>query len=340
MRSFGTTRGLARRALWLAFGMLLVGCSRSRAAESRSDPSGLELTELRHEPYTGMVSFPELAEELGYLAPIKLKYMGSTISGPASIQNVVTGETDFGGAFNGAIIKLVAAKAPIKAVLGYYGADAETYQGFYVLEDSPIRKGRDLIGKKVSLNTLGAHSEFMWREFLTREGLSDAEIKQTTLVVIPPSNGEQTLRQKQVDVASLSQVFRHKALERGGLRQLFSDYSVFGEFTAGSLVMTEKFLKQNPNTARKFVQASAKAIEWARTTPREQVVAVMKTIIGRRGTQVDVDAQKYWRSTTVASKHGRLSDREFQVWIDWMVRDGQLKAGQIKASELYTNAFQ
>ena len=178
MRALRNT-GRSRGALWLALAVLWVGCSRSRAAEPLG-PAGLELTELRHEPYAGMVTFPELAEELGYLAPIKLKYMGSTISGPASIQSVVTGDTDFGGAFHGAIIKLVAAKAPIKAVVGYYGADAETFQGFYVLEDSPIRNGRDLIGKKVALNTLGAHSEFMWREYLSREGLSEAEIKQTT----------------------------------------------------------------------------------------------------------------------------------------------------------------
>ncbi len=55
----------------------------------------------------------ELAEDLGYLAPIRLHFVGSTVSGPQSVQAVVTGDTDFGGAFNGAIIKLVAAKAPI-----------------------------------------------------------------------------------------------------------------------------------------------------------------------------------------------------------------------------------
>ena len=339
-RSSAMAGSLSRILACLLLLVLASGCARSKAEQQASNPSGLELTELRYEPYSGIVSFPELAEDLGYLRPLKLKYMGSTISGPASIQNVVTGETDFGGAFNGAIIKLIAAKAPIKAVVGYYGADAETFMGFYVLEGSPIRGGRDLIGKKVAMNTLGAHSEFMWREYLTRQGLSDEEIKQTTLVVVPPSNAEQALRQKQVDVVSLSQVFRHKAVERGGIRLLFSDYSVFGAFTAGSLVMTEKFMSQNPRTARKFVQGVARAIEWTRSAPREQVVARFQKLIRQRGTEADADAQKYWRSATVASQGGRISDKEFQVWIDWMVKDGQLKAGQIKASDLYTNEFQ
>ena len=43
------------------------------------EPNGLEVKELRYEPYAGIVGFPELAEELGYLAPLRLKYMGSTI---------------------------------------------------------------------------------------------------------------------------------------------------------------------------------------------------------------------------------------------------------------------
>lgn len=328
------------RLLVLALAALVLSaCSRTRAEQQRAEPAGLEVTELRYEAYASIVGFPELAEELGYLAPIKLKCVGSTISGPHSIQSVVTGDTDFGGAFNGAIIKLVAAKAPVQAVIGYYGADAETFSGFYVLEDSSIKTARDLIGKKVGVNTLGAHSEFMWKEFLTRGGLTAEEIATTTLVVLPPSNAEQALRLKQLDAVSLGQVFRHKALERGGIRLLFSDFSVFGEFTAGSLIMTKRFLSQNPKAARKFVQATARAIEWARESPREQVVARFQKIIKQRGSQADVDAQRYWRTTNVASRGGILSDRDFQVWIDWMVKDQQIAPGQIKARDLYTTAF-
>lgn len=326
-------------ALLALAALTLVGCSRSKAEQQSAEPGALEVNELRYEPYAGIVGFPELAEELGYLAPLKLKYMGSTISGPHSIQSVVTGDTDFGGAFNGAIIKLVAGKAPVQAVIGYYGADAQTFSGFYVLEDSPIKSARDLIGKKVGVNTLGAHSEFMWKEFLTRGGLTPAEIASTTLVVMPPSNAEQALRLKQLDAVSLGQVFRHKALERGGVRLLFSDYSVFGEFTAGSLIMTKRFLSENPNTVRKFVRGVARAIEWARVSPREQVIAHFEKIMKERGTQADVDAQKYWRTTNVASKGGILSDKDFQVWIDWMVKDKQIAPDQIKARDLYTTAF-
>ena len=126
----------------------IAGCSKRESGTSASAQaaSPFEALELRYQGFVGNVTYPELAEDLGYLAPIKLKYVGNTISGPQDIQSVVTGDTDYGGAFNGAIIKLVAAKAPVQAVIGYYGVDDETFGGFYVLSDSPIRSARDLIG--------------------------------------------------------------------------------------------------------------------------------------------------------------------------------------------------
>ncbi len=89
-----------------------------------------EVSELRYQGSVGSVTYPELAEDLGYLAPLKLKFIGNTISGPQDIQAVVTGDTDFGGAFNGAIVKLIAAKAPIKPVISYYGVDDNTWTGY------------------------------------------------------------------------------------------------------------------------------------------------------------------------------------------------------------------
>jgi len=128
----------------------------------------VEKTELRYQGWAGQVVFPELAEDLGYLAPLRLKWVGNTISGPQDIQTVATGDIDVGGAFYGAIIKLIAAKAPIRAVIGYYGSDDNTWQGYFVKEDSPIKSARDLIGKKVAVNTLGAHLEFVLREYERR----------------------------------------------------------------------------------------------------------------------------------------------------------------------------
>ena len=114
---------------------LLAACGPSRG----SDGTG-EATVLRYQGTTWSVTLPELAADLGYLDGVTCEWLGDTTSGPQDIQAAATGDTDYGGAFNGAIVKLVAAGAPITAVIGYYGSDAETSSGYYVLEDSPITR--------------------------------------------------------------------------------------------------------------------------------------------------------------------------------------------------------
>lgn len=330
----------------LAASLLISGCgekkTEAKAATTESQGGGNgepEVLELRYQGWAGSVNFPELAEDLGYLAPIKLKYIGNTISGPQDIQATVTGDTDFGGAFNGAILKLLAADAPVTPVLAYYGIDENTWTGYYVLEDSPIKTAKDLIGKKIAVNTLGAHHEFFIKEYLRQQGLTEDEIKKVTLVVVPPVTSEQTLRANQVDVATLGGVLRDKALERGGIRPLFKDRDLFGNFSAGSYVLRNKFIKENPNTSRKFVEAVAKAIEWARTSPPEEVQKRFEDIIAKRGRKEDASTIKYWKSTGVAGKGGLIADSEFTKWVTWLEKDGLLKPGELDGKKLYTNEF-
>lgn len=116
-----------RLAVALLTGALLTtatACGSSSATTKAAD--GAEVSELKYQGSVGTVTPAELAENLGFLGSIKLKWVGNTISGPQDIQSAATGQTDFGGAFNGAIVKLVAAKAPIKAVISYYGSDKDT----------------------------------------------------------------------------------------------------------------------------------------------------------------------------------------------------------------------
>jgi ABC-type nitrate/sulfonate/bicarbonate transport system substrate-binding protein len=324
----------------LTVGLLLfvAACSKSSTAPAGVGGDG-EQTELRHQGLVGQVSFPELAEDLGYLSPTKLTFVGSTISGPQDIQTVVTGDTDYGVAFNGAIIKLIAAKAPVRAVVAAYGTDEATFMGFYVAENGPIRSARDLVGKKVSMNTLGAHSEFVLREYLARNGLTPKEAEQVTFVVVPPISAEQSLRAGQVDVAALNGLLRDKALERGGLRLLFSDYQLYGGFNAGSYVFRTKFIEQNPKTVGRFVDGTARAIEWARTTPPDQVIARFEDIIRKRGRSEDASAVRYWKTTGITSPGGTVRERDLQLWIDWLVHAGELKAGDVTLTQLFTNEF-
>ncbi|MEY9870582.1 ABC-type nitrate/sulfonate/bicarbonate transport system substrate-binding protein [Streptacidiphilus sp. MAP12-33] len=319
-----------------AAAVTLAGCGAAAAAGSGG---GGQTKKLRYQGWAGQVLLPELAQDLGYFGDVTLDWVGDTISGPQDIQSAATGQVDFGGAFNGAVVKLAAQHAPVKAVISYYGVDRYSYNGFYVRQDSPIRSGRDLIGAKVGVNTLGAHDEAMLDIYLKRQGLSPAEIAQVEPVVLPPVSTEQALRQKQIEVAVLGGVLRDKALATGGIRPLFTDYQLLGAFSAGTYVMTERFLRQNPDTARTFVTGTAMAIEWARTTPREQVVARMTDIVHKRGRNENATPLKYFQSFGVAETGGRITDAEFQLWLDWLAGRGTVPKGSVTAASLYTNQY-
>jgi len=327
---------LATTATLAVAALLASACGNGSSGSSGG--SNDEQTTLRYQGSVGQVTLPELAADLGYLGPVKLQWIGNTISGPQDIQAATTGDTDFGGAFNGAIIKLIAAGAPIRSVISYYGVDKDQYTGYYVREDRPIRSARDLIGKKVGMNTLGAHTEAVLDTYLKKEGLSSGDIDKVVPTVVPPVNTEQALRAGKIQVGALGGILRDKALARGGIRPLFSDYDLYGTFAAGSYVLRTDFIKKNPKTVTHFVEGVARALEWTKSHPRDEVVARFTQIIDKRNRKEDNAAIKFWKSYGVPDKGGLITDENFTRWIDFLRDDGQLKK-DVKPANLYTNEF-
>ena len=221
---------------------LTAGCG------SASGGSAKTTTRLRYQGSAGSVTPPELAADLGYLGPVTLDWVGDTTSGPQDIQSAATGQTDFGGAFNGAVAKLHAAGAQITAVISYYGVDQYSYNGFYTLAGSPIARATDLFGKKIGMNTLGAHYEAVLDIYLGRNGVSGSAVKKVEPLVVPPITTEQSLRAHQIDVGVLGGILRDKALAAGGIKPLFTDYPLLGSFSAGTYVFRNDFLKKNQET--------------------------------------------------------------------------------------------
>jgi len=306
----------------------------------RDGAAQLALTELRYLGSFGTVNYAELAEDLGYLTPLRLKWMGNVLGGPESIQAVSTRDIDFGSAATGSVIKLIAAGAPIRQVMASNGVDELSWGGYFVLAGSPVQNAHDLLGKTISVNTLGAHAEFMIREYLRRGGLTKQQVKQVTMVITPPINGEQSLRLGHVDVASLSGVLRDRALQRGGLRLLFTDRDLFGNFNSSTTVFRTDFIEKRPNVVRAYVTATARAIEWARATPKDAVRERLKQILAKRKRGEDPALAQHWHSVGIRSTGGVLSDADMRLWIDWLDREGDLHSTKLhKLSDLYTNEF-
>lgn len=314
---------------------LVAGCG-SSADDSTTTADGK--TVLRYQGSPSQVRWYELADHLGYFDRVTLEWKGDTTSGPQDIQSVATNQVDIGGAFNGSVAKLQEAGSKVTAVLADVGSDADTFQGYYSLEGSGINTARDLIGRKVGINTLGAYHEYAIKEWLHRQGLSDNEIGQVEFLVVPPVNTEQALRQKQIDVGNLGTVIKDVALEHGGLHELFRDTDLIGSLAISSFVVRDEFIESNADDVRDFVQGTARAIRWAQTHPRDEVTAKFEEIIKGRGRAENTDFIQHWKSAGVPTAGGVIAAKEFSLWVDEAVRLGELPTG-IDVNTLFTNEF-
>ena len=95
----------------------------------------------------------------------------------------------------------------------------------------------------------------------------------------------------------------------------------------------------DPETTHTFVTGVAKAIEWSRTQPRDVVIARFRDIVAKRGRNEDDSALKFWKSYGVAGKGGTITDADFSTWIEWLDSIGELKDGDLKPADLYTNEY-
>jgi ABC-type nitrate/sulfonate/bicarbonate transport system substrate-binding protein len=310
------------------------GCAKSDASSGEQDKV------LQYLGTAGSVILPELAEALGYFETIRLERVGNSVGGPESIQLAATGEIDFGVAFQGAILKSYAKGVKVKAVIASSGTSNGNGLYGYVLEDSGIGSGRDLIGKKVAVNILGANLEFVTKAYLKNEGLTDDEIRTVSFITLPASNYELGLRNRQVDLVLLSGINQEVALSHGGLKELFRERDVVGQdYISNSIFFSESYIRRNPDTVREFTAGVARAIEWIKATPREDIIARMEEIIKSRGNNETTDLLRYYKKPGIATEGGLLSGFDFQIVLDWLEENGEIEKDRVKAADVFTNEF-
>jgi ABC-type nitrate/sulfonate/bicarbonate transport system substrate-binding protein len=327
------TKIAAVSAALLLAGVGLTGCAQSEAAAGGSSST------IRYQGYQGSVNLPELAKALGDLDGVTLKYVGTVQGGPQSIQALVSNQVDYGAAFNGAIAQIASTGAPITSVISYYGSNGPVNSSLLVKAGSKITSAKDLIGKKVAVNTLGANAEAVLDTYLTKGGLSADEIKKVTLVPLPGINEEAALREGKVDAAYLFGALKDSALSRPGLQQLVLDTDLVGPYNGGSIVLRDQFIKQNPALTKKFVAGLAKALVFTETHSADEVRAKLQAWLTAQGRADDAKALTLWKGTGVATHAGLIRDKDFDLWLDWLKSRGDVKAESIKASDIYTNKF-
>ncbi len=320
-------------AVLLLAGTGLTGCAAGSSASAQGNDT------IRYQGYQGTVNLPELAKALGDLDGVRLKYVGTVQGGPQSVAALVSNQVDYGAAFNGAIAQIATTGAPITSVISYYGSKGDVNSALLVKDGTGVASARDLIGTKVAVNTLGANAEAVLDTYLTKGGLTPAEIKRVTLVPLPGINEEAALREGKVDAAYLFGALKDSALSRPGLHSIVVDTDLVGPYNGGSIVMTDRFIKQNPALTKRFVSGLAKALVYTETHSADEVRSTLAAWLTKQGRPDDAKALALWKGTGVATHAGLIRDVDFDLWLTWLKSRGDVKTDAIKASDIYTNQF-
>jgi ABC-type nitrate/sulfonate/bicarbonate transport system substrate-binding protein len=303
-----------------------------------------EATTIRYQSYAGQVDVLQLADALGYLDGLTLKRVGDVPGGPQSVQALASNQVDISSScFFGAVAQLVANDVPVEAVVSTYGSNDRTSSAIVTLDGSTISDAHDLIGKKVAVNTLGANYDAVLDTWFDQQGLTPDEIKQVTLVPLPPLNKIQALQQHQVDAAAIGSGSLQAAESTGvKLQVLVKDTDVVGSYNGGGFVMRKNFLDDNPETSERLVTGVAKAVRYIESHSRDEVLGVYTTWLKDHGYDDDIEAvEQNWSGTTgVATADTAASqDGDISIWLDWLGSRGDVDPDEIKQSDVYTNDF-
>ncbi len=282
-----------------------------------------------------------LKEENVVLSPVTIQGAGG---GTVTMQALLANNIDVAGGSVAIWVNAVSKGAKVKLLLPGSVTEEPQHSGLLVLDDSNIHTIKDLTGKKIAVNVLGAEADFIIRAFLKQNGLT---VNQVELVVVPAENQEQVLRTRQVDAIAWTTsggTQFERTVEHGSVRRIpgTSSFETRGNL---SLLTTcegfsEKFIKDHPDAVRRYLRAvdGARHIVWKEYQKNpDRVRKVYADISKAKGGNPSL--AKYYRGPRWSPENQFIADRDIQFWIDRFTEDGLLKAGQIKPSDIYTNDF-
>lgn len=265
--------------------------------------------------------------------------------GTTALQALLAKNVDTAGSAWPAWINIVAGGGRIKALLGTTASTKDNKSGtsgLLVLEDSSIHTIKDLAGKRIAVNVLGAEADYVIRQYLKKNGLS---VSQVELVVVPSENQEQMLRSRQVDAVAWTSnggSYFDMTVENGGVREVpgTRNYETKGEAILYGIGFHNDFIEKHPEAVRSYIKAydvSRRIVYDEFKKDPARVKKVYAEISAEKGGNPRL--AKYYQATSWTPDFPLIVEKDLQWWIDRFIEDGLLKPGQIKPTDIFTNEF-
>ncbi|MFE4060087.1 ABC transporter substrate-binding protein [Streptomyces sp. NPDC059096] len=211
-----------------------------------------------------------LGEKKGFYASRGLDLTMVTAQGGAAIvPAVIGGQVQFGFSNMTTLMIAQGKRVPVKAVangLASTGEQGADFAGLAVPKGSPITSAGQLAGRKVAINTLKNIGDTSVRESVRKAGGDPAEVD---FVELPFDQMPAALAGGRVDAALVVEPALATVKSQGGTVIASSYADVSPDLTVAMYFTSTRYAQQNPETVRKFQEATAESLEYASAHPDE-----------------------------------------------------------------------
>jgi NitT/TauT family transport system substrate-binding protein len=190
---------------------------------------------------------------------------------------------------------------------------------FFVLADSPIKSTQDLKGKKVGINAFGSAVDLALRIKLKKDGIDPR--KDLTIVEVAFPNQATALREKRIDCGILILPFMATETRKGDLRALFTGGDAFGPYSVIFQVVTNAFLKKNPEAVKSYLADYVGGLQWF-YDPANRKKAIEITADFTKSPADVLDSYFMTKGDYYRDPHGCVGAKTIQTPIDAMHSEG------------------
>jgi ABC-type nitrate/sulfonate/bicarbonate transport system substrate-binding protein len=306
---------------------VIAGCGGKSADSKPPAKDGKAVVEFKY-PENPAFDLFYIADALGYFkdSGVKPKYVGRIASGQI-IPSVVNGSIDFANRHTPLPMAAIAGGADVKIIAAGTRATADApHMKYFVRTDSGITGLKDLVGKKIAINSFGACSEYVTKKYLKDNGYEG----KVEFLQVPDDQLDQALTQGLVEVSIIHPPTSGRAEKTPTLHKLWSDYDIDkGISGMNPYTVNGKFARENPEAVKTIVAILAKTAKWVNENPQQ----ARQIIADRLKMDVSlVENYAYYSDQVVPGP-------EIDYWIERLIAEGKLRPGQIKPSDVYTNEY-
>lgn len=264
-----------------------------------------------------------VAQEKGFYRAEGLEVANPIMKTPSAVAGLTSGEVHFVAADSS--MRAAMQGAPVKAVVFYYDRPTMIF-----MVRPEIRSFEDLKGKNIAVHTYGSAEDLATREIMRAHGVADKDYANVPMGpepqrILSMTKGlaHATLLNPDGAAMAETQVPGAKRLASFGDLQK----TPFSGFAVG-----EKFLTGSPETVKKFLRASLRAMLLTRDQPQE-AAAVAEKALGMDG-KVALAAVRHVVAAISFKDPGGFTEVGMRAWIASNAKTLSRNPDEVKISDI------